>query len=85
MKNINTEGIDEDNDEVGYNRLYSEEHCLNLNVFAPKDHVVKALHLIPVMVFIYGGGFRDGSNTMVLYGTNKEIYSRLFIEWDLGE
>ncbi|KAF9276182.1 hypothetical protein BGZ74_003737 [Mortierella antarctica] len=65
--NINTEGIDEDNDEEGYNRLYSEEHCLNLNVFVPKDHLVNALHLIPVMVFIYGGGFRDGSNAMALY------------------
>ncbi|KAG0039421.1 hypothetical protein BGZ82_008391 [Podila clonocystis] len=65
--NINTKGIDEDNDEEGYNRLYSEEHCLNLNVFVPKDHLAKALHLIPVMVFIYGGGFRDGSNAMALY------------------
>ncbi|KAG0084176.1 hypothetical protein BGZ92_010132 [Podila epicladia] len=65
--NINAEGIDEESDEEGYNHLYSEEHCLNLNVFAPKDHLIKALHLIPLMVFIYGGGFRDGSNAMALY------------------
>ncbi|KAG0027360.1 hypothetical protein BGZ81_005696 [Podila clonocystis] len=65
--NINTKEIDEDNDEKGYSRLYSEEHCLNLNIFVPKDHLAKALHLIPVMAFIYGGGFYDASNTMALY------------------
>ncbi|KAF9335785.1 hypothetical protein BG006_010675 [Podila minutissima] len=60
-------GLMRDNDEEGYNCLYSEEHYLNLNVFVPKDHLVNALHLIPVMVFIYGDEFRDGSNAMALY------------------
>ncbi|KAF9105988.1 hypothetical protein BGX27_009360 [Mortierella sp. AM989] len=50
---------------------YSEEHCLNMNIYAPLDHLTKAQTLIPVMVWIHGGGFSSGSNSLPVYdGTN---------------
>ncbi|GJJ78587.1 hypothetical protein EMPS_10946 [Entomortierella parvispora] len=55
---------------------YSEEHCLNLNIFAPLDHLSKANALIPVMVWIHGGGFVHGSNALPLYdGSNFVAHS----------
>ena len=36
------------------------EDCLNLNVWAPEDAEDK---LLPVIVYIYGGGFEKGANT----------------------
>ncbi|KAI1308445.1 hypothetical protein EDD11_004268 [Mortierella claussenii] len=50
---------------------YSERDCLNLNIFVPLQHLTKAQMLIPVMVWIHGGGFLSGSNALPLYdGTN---------------
>ncbi|KAF8938357.1 Alpha/Beta hydrolase protein [Dissophora ornata] len=50
---------------------YSEEHCLNMNIYAPLEHLTKAKTLIPVMVWIHGGGFLSGSNALPIYdGTN---------------
>ncbi|KAF9203522.1 hypothetical protein BGZ49_006324 [Haplosporangium sp. Z 27] len=57
--------------EMLSNIHYSEEHCLNMNIFAPLDHLTKAQTLIPVMVWIHGGGFSSGSNSSPSYeGTN---------------
>ncbi|KAF9361644.1 hypothetical protein BGX26_000596 [Mortierella sp. AD094] len=68
--------LDED-DEEAYSKVYSEEHCLNLNIFAPLDRLEKrSKPLIPVMVWIHGGSFKDGSNAMELYdGTNMVAHS----------
>ncbi|KAF9913868.1 hypothetical protein BX616_009413 [Lobosporangium transversale] len=53
------------------NIQYSERDCLNLNIFTPLEHLFKAQTLIPVMVWIHGGGFSSGSNALPLYdGTN---------------
>ncbi|KAG0243906.1 Alpha/Beta hydrolase protein [Mortierella sp. GBAus27b] len=50
---------------------YSEEHCLNMNVYTPFEHLTKAQTLIPVMVWIHGGGLLSGSNALPIYdGTN---------------
>jgi para-nitrobenzyl esterase len=46
----------------GVGPLPMSEDCLTLNVFAPAD--AKAL---PVMVWIHGGGFVNGSGTAALY------------------
>lgn len=55
---------------------YSEEHCLNLNIFAPLEHLSKANTLIPVMVWIHGGGFVHGSNALPIYdGANFVAHS----------
>ncbi|KAF9175808.1 hypothetical protein BGX21_003938 [Mortierella sp. AD011] len=68
--------VDED-DEEAYSKVYNEEHCLNLNIFAPLNQLEKRSGpLIPVMVWIHGGGFKDGSNAMDLYdGTNMVAHS----------
>ncbi|KAG0241223.1 Alpha/Beta hydrolase protein [Mortierella sp. GBAus27b] len=76
LVNMASADVDED-DEEAYSKVYSEEHCLNLNVFVPKDQLNnKSRPLIPVMVWIHGGGFKDGSNAMDLYnGSNFVAHS----------
>ncbi|CAH0713057.1 unnamed protein product, partial [Brenthis ino] len=45
--------------------ILGNEDCLTLNIYTP---VQKSEQLYPVMVFIHGGGFRDGSSSPFLYG-----------------
>lgn len=45
-------------------KVVGQEDCLTLNVYTPY-HSGGAL---PVMVFIHGGGFREGNNSPFLYG-----------------
>jgi para-nitrobenzyl esterase len=46
------------------------EDCLYLNVWAPARGVAE---LLPVMVWIYGGGYRNGSASMPLYWAGSLI------------
>ncbi|KAF9963734.1 hypothetical protein BGZ65_012799 [Modicella reniformis] len=64
--------VDED-DEEAYSKVYSEEHCLNLNIFVPKNQLNRSQPLIPVMVWIHGGGYKDGSNAMDLYDSSNLV------------
>lgn len=48
--------------------VVGEEDCLVLNVYTPLENKIDSL--FPVMVFIHGGGFRDGSGAPFLYGPN---------------
>ncbi|KAL2914665.1 hypothetical protein HK105_205804 [Polyrhizophydium stewartii] len=51
----------------GANQRNSED-CLNLNVFAPTEAVIAGtLSRLPVVVFIYGGGFNTGYNNMPVF------------------
>ncbi|KAG0346673.1 hypothetical protein BG004_001117 [Podila humilis] len=63
--------------------VFDEKHCLNLNIYVHQDSlkpVAQGLEGEPVsadtrgaavMVYIFGGGYRDGSNAMDLYdGSN---------------
>ncbi|XP_068620357.1 juvenile hormone esterase-like [Battus philenor] len=47
--------------------LGDEDNCLTLNIYTPLggDH---QNHPLPVMVYIHGGGFRDGSGSPFIYG-----------------
>ncbi|KAI8442412.1 hypothetical protein MSG28_005926 [Choristoneura fumiferana] len=49
------------------NIFKGQEHCLTLNVFTP---VYPPDIPLPVMVFIHGGGFVEGSGTPLMYGPN---------------
>ncbi|XP_041984349.1 acetylcholinesterase-like [Aricia agestis] len=44
--------------------INGREDCLTLNVYTPTHMDCK----LPVMVFIHGGGFRDGSSSPFIYG-----------------
>ncbi|XP_013192657.1 esterase FE4 [Amyelois transitella] len=46
------------------------EDCLTINVYTPLQKPDK---LYPVMVFIHGGGFRDGSGSPFIYGAEYLI------------
>ncbi|XP_060845477.1 uncharacterized protein LOC132925065 [Rhopalosiphum padi] len=50
-----------------YNTLLGAEDCLYINVYTPKVHKKKN-DLLPVMVWIPGGGFSSGHGGMSLYG-----------------
>ncbi|KAI1315794.1 hypothetical protein EDD11_000348 [Mortierella claussenii] len=65
---------------------FEEKHCLNLNIYVPEDTLKQATEAAAtagtlggrdagtgavVIVYLYGGGFRDGANAMNMYdGTN---------------
>ncbi|KAG0251691.1 hypothetical protein BG011_007443 [Mortierella polycephala] len=76
LVSMTSDPVDE-NDEEAYSKVYNEEHCLNLNVFAPKDQAQNGSKTsqpsIPVMVWIHGGGFKDGSNAMALYDASNMV------------
>ncbi|XP_026496524.2 acetylcholinesterase-like [Vanessa tameamea] len=50
--------------------ILGQENCLTLNVYTPAQPANK---LRPVMVYIHGGGFRDGSGSPFLYGPDYLI------------
>ncbi|KAF9283523.1 hypothetical protein BGZ68_005310 [Mortierella alpina] len=75
LVSMTTDDIDED-DEEAYAKVYNEETCLNLNIFLPKEQLSigsEKKPLIPVMVWIHGGGFKDGSNAMSLYDATNMV------------
>ncbi|CAG9563706.1 unnamed protein product [Danaus chrysippus] len=52
--------------------INGQEDCLTLNVYTPIQTLTSA-KLLPVMVFIHGGGYRDGSGSPFLYGPDYLI------------
>ncbi|RVE47055.1 hypothetical protein evm_008239 [Chilo suppressalis] len=45
--------------------IIGREDCLTINIYTPPT---TSMELRPVMVFIHGGGFRDGSGSPFIYG-----------------
>ncbi|XP_050298530.1 juvenile hormone esterase-like [Anthonomus grandis grandis] len=54
-------------------QIYGSEDCLNLNIFTPELPSNDKFNLKPVMVWIHGGGFSQGSND------SKKIYGPEFL------
>ena len=50
--------------------LLGQEDCLYLNIYSPVQEPA-ARSLLPVMVYIYGGGFVTGSNRIEEYGPER--------------
>ncbi|XP_050352928.1 esterase FE4-like [Nymphalis io] len=51
---------------IGKSILIGQEDCLIMNIYTPVD--ATAYSKYPVMAFIHGGGFYEGSSTGFLYG-----------------
>ncbi|CAO3574660.1 unnamed protein product [Mortierella alpina] len=47
----------------------NELEALNLNIFVPLKALQAGAEPIPVMTYIHGGAFRDGSNALILYNS----------------
>ena len=56
--------------------LLGQEDCLLLNIFAP---VLDSDTLLPVMVFIYGGGFITGSARAEEYGPDRWLEEEVVV------
>ena len=56
--------------------LLGQEDCLYLNIYAP---VRQSDSLLPVMVFIYGGGFITGSDRAEEYGPARWLEEELVV------
>lgn len=49
-------------------KIIGEEDCLYLNIYVPEQDDLKMFQTLPVMVYIHGGGFFEGSGDTNLYG-----------------
>lgn len=59
-----------------FEQTMSERDCLHCNIFIPASALTSSeeeeKELLPVMVWIYGGAFRAGTNSSPLYGKLKK-------------
>ncbi|PIC25868.1 hypothetical protein B9Z55_018631 [Caenorhabditis nigoni] len=44
---------------------YTEDNCLNLNVFVPKTKISESSEGLPVVVYFFGGGFEIGASSTI--------------------
>ncbi|RUP50347.1 Alpha/Beta hydrolase protein [Jimgerdemannia flammicorona] len=57
----------------------NEMNCLNLNIYAPERKNAEANRLFPVMVWIHGGSFKDGTANCNLYDSTNFIEHALSV------
>jgi carboxylesterase type B len=78
-------GFDSTNQQwVKYLNLTESEDCLNINIWQPSnynssnnnDNNTKSKKLLPVLVWIYGGGFLSGTNADPVY--NGQVFVENF-------
>lgn len=60
-------------DKYVFDEDMSERDCLNCNIFMPASAVrcLDEKQRLPVLVWLFGGGMRTGSNAIPLYGNDK--------------
>ncbi|KAG0054305.1 hypothetical protein BGZ83_011510 [Gryganskiella cystojenkinii] len=56
-----------------YGLDHDEIDCLNLNIFVPMDSLKVGAKPVPVMTWLHGGAFRDGSNGVILYNASNMV------------
>ncbi|KAF9960536.1 hypothetical protein BGZ70_008574 [Mortierella alpina] len=62
--------------EIVYEETMSEHDCLSLNIFMPTS-ALDSSEKLPVLVWIYGGGFKIGSITAPLYDCTELVASSI--------
>lgn len=72
----------------GYEDLYDEADCLNLNIFMPTqvlpghgcstEKIAMETTSLPVLVWVYGGALRRGGNGVGLFGNESNHPDYLF-------
>lgn len=60
-------------EKIIYDEDMSERDCLNCNIFMPAS-AVGSSEKLPVLAWIHGGGMRNGSNSVPLYGMLLVFY-----------
>ncbi|KAG0231465.1 hypothetical protein BGW42_000217 [Actinomortierella wolfii] len=53
--------------EGTYEENFDEKDCLNVNIYMPHESVLGSNDSLPVMVWVYGGGYRTGGNRLATY------------------
>ncbi|KAI8346026.1 Alpha/Beta hydrolase protein [Mortierella sp. GBAus27b] len=61
------------------NIKYDEKECLNMNIYVPLTSLQGA-EPIPVMTWIHGGAFREGSNALGLYDPSNLVQQSIQVK-----
>ncbi|KAG9070523.1 hypothetical protein KI688_008061 [Linnemannia hyalina] len=63
-----------------FENTMSERDCLNCNIFMPTSAALTSSELLPVMVWIYGGSFRAGTNSSPLYDCTEMLLTGIDLQ-----
>ncbi|KAF9542319.1 hypothetical protein EC957_002125 [Mortierella hygrophila] len=65
-----------------FEKTMSERDCLNCNIFMPTSAAatLTSSELLPVMVWIYGGSFRAGTNSSPLYDCTEMLLTGIDLQ-----
>ncbi|KAG0371050.1 Alpha/Beta hydrolase protein [Gamsiella multidivaricata] len=58
---------------------HDEYHCLNLNIYVPLAALQPDAKPVPVMAWIHGGAYRDGSNAVPLYNASNFVHHSILL------
>ncbi|GAB6019573.1 hypothetical protein CHUAL_001145 [Chamberlinius hualienensis] len=60
--------------------VMGDEDCLYINVYSPMlPQSNDSVNLLPVLVFIHGGGFGEGSNSFSMYGPHRFMDKNMLV------
>ncbi|KAF9085645.1 hypothetical protein BGX23_009492 [Mortierella sp. AD031] len=64
-------------DKYNFEEAMSERDCLNCNIFMPASAVVGSTEKLPVLVWVHGGGLRNGGNSIPLYDCSELVLASI--------